>query len=153
MDCATLFCEWQGIANVFSSVFVRTTNKACHFAPVNLECGNIEQHRVTDGSVMAWARKAAKGNPFRLYFIHDCWQKSQDEFRSVSGRHYFAPISPNASELIGWRFTVRMDNNLTHTERSGKVMQQQSIENQLNLRKTKLKRKCEIVDESSFLAP
>ena len=75
-------------------------------------------------------------------------------FRAILSAH----IQPNASELIGRRFTVQMDNDPKHTAKATKeffkakkwnVMQWPSqlpdlnpIEHAFNLLKTKLKGKC-----------
>ncbi len=54
-----------------------------------------------------------------IYWWCDYWQKQQDEsevFRAILSAH----IQPNASELIGRRFTVQMDNDPKHTAKQPK---------------------------------
>ncbi len=63
------------------------------------------------GSVMAWACMAASGTG-SLVFIDDVTadkssRMNSEVFRAILSAH----IQPNASELIGRRFTVQMDND------------------------------------------
>ena len=72
------------------------------------------------GSVMAWACMAANGTG-TLVFIDDVTADkssriNSEVFRAISSAH----IQPNASELIGRRFTVQMDNDPKHTARATK---------------------------------
>ncbi len=110
------------------------------------------------GSVMAWACMAASGTG-SLVFIDDVTadkssRMNSEVFRAILSAH----IQPNASELIGRRFTVQMDNDPKHTAKATKeflkgkkwtVMQWPSqspdpnpIEHAFHLLKTKLKGKC-----------
>ncbi len=110
------------------------------------------------GSVMAWACMAASGTG-SLVFIDDVTadkssRMNSEVFRVILSAH----IQPNASELIGRRFTVQMENDPKHTAKATKeflkgkkwtVMQwpNQSpdlnpIEHVFHLLKTKLKGKC-----------
>ncbi len=110
------------------------------------------------GSVMAWACMAASGTG-SLVFIDDVTadkssRMNSEVFRAILSAH----IQPNASELIGRRFTVQMDNDPKHTAKATKeflkgkkwtVMQWPSqppdlnpIEHAFQLLKTKLKGKC-----------
>ncbi len=110
------------------------------------------------GSVMAWACMAASGTG-SLVVIDDVTadkssRMNSEVFRAILSAH----IQPNASELIGWRFTVQMDNDPKHTAKATKkflkgkkwtVMQWPSqspdlnpTEHAFNLLKTKLKGKC-----------
>ncbi len=72
------------------------------------------------GSVMAWACMAASGTG-SLVFIDDVTadkssRMNSEVFRAILSAH----IQPNASELIGRRFTVQMDNNPKHTAKATK---------------------------------
>ncbi len=110
------------------------------------------------GSVMAWACMAASGTG-SLVFIDDVTadkssRMNSEVFRAILSAH----IQPNASELIGRRFRVQMDNDPKHTGKATKeflkgkkwtVMQWPSpspdlnlIEHAFYLLKTKLKGKC-----------
>ncbi len=113
------------------------------------------------GSVMAWACMAASGTG-SLVFIDDVTadkssRMNSEVFRAILSAH----IQPNASELIGRRFTVQMDNDPKSfwRERSGllqwccntvdTLLQWPSqspdlnpIEHAFHLLKTKLKAKC-----------
>ena len=103
------------------------------------------------GCVMAWACMAASGTG-SLVFIDDVTadkssRMNSEVFRTILSAH----IQPNASELIGRRFTVQMDNDPKHTVKAKKwnAMQwpRQSpdlnpIEHAFHLLKTKLKGKC-----------
>lgn len=110
------------------------------------------------GSVMAWACMAANGTG-SLVFIDDVTadkssRMNSEVFRAILSAH----IQSNASELIGRRFTVQMDNDPKHTAKATKeffkakkwnVMQWPSqspdlnpIEHAFHLMKTKLKGKC-----------
>ena len=111
------------------------------------------------GSVMVWACMAANGTD-SLVFIDGVTADKRSRMNS----EVFWPmlsahiIQPNASELIGRRFTVQMDNDLKHTAKATKeffkakkwnVMQWPSqsldlnlIEHAFHLLKTKLKGKC-----------
>ncbi len=72
------------------------------------------------GSVMAWACMAASGTG-SLVFIDDVTadkssRMNSEVFRAILSAH----IQPNASELIGRRFTVQMDNDPTHNAKATK---------------------------------
>ncbi len=72
------------------------------------------------GSVMAWACMAASGTG-SLVFIDDVTadkssRMNSEVFRAILSAH----IQPNASELIGRRFTVQMDNDPNHTAKATK---------------------------------
>ncbi len=72
------------------------------------------------GSVMAWACMAASGTG-SLVFIDDVTadkssRMNSEVFRAILSAH----IQPNASELIGRRFTVQMDNDPKHTAKQPK---------------------------------
>ncbi len=72
------------------------------------------------GSVMAWACMAACGTG-SLVFIDDVTadkssRMNSEVFRAILSAH----IQPNASELIGRRFTVQMDNDPKHTAKATK---------------------------------
>ncbi len=72
------------------------------------------------GSVMAWACMAASGTG-SLVFIDDVTadkssRMNSEVFRAILSAH----IQPNASELIGRRFTVQMDNDPKHTAKATK---------------------------------
>ena len=69
---------------------------------------------------MVWACIAANGTG-SLVFIDDMTadkssRMKSEVFRAILSAH----IQPNASELIGWRFTVQMDNDPTHTAKATK---------------------------------
>ena len=71
------------------------------------------------GSVMVWACMAANGTG-SLVFIDDVTankssRRNSEVFRAIL---LSAHIQPNASELIGRRFTVQMDNDLKHTTKA-----------------------------------
>ena len=110
------------------------------------------------GSVMAWACMAASGTG-SLIFIDDVTadkssRMNSEVFRAILSAH----IQPNASKLIGRRFTMQMDNDPKHTAKATKevfkakkwnVLQWPSqspdlnpIEHAFHLLKTKLKGKC-----------
>ncbi len=110
------------------------------------------------GSVMAWACMAASGTG-SLVFIDDVTADKSSRINSeVFQAILSAHIQPNASEHIGRRFTVQMDNDPKHTAKATKeilkgkkwtVMQWPShspdlnpIEYAFHLLKTKLKGKC-----------
>ena len=107
---------------------------------------------------MAWPCMAANGTG-SLVFIDDVTadkssRMNSEVFRAILSAH----IQSNASELIGRRFTVQMDNDPKHTAKATKeffkakkwnVMQWPSqspdpnpIEHAFHLLKTKLKGKC-----------
>ena len=70
------------------------------------------------GSVMAWACMAANGTG-SLVFIDDVTadkssRMNSEVFRAILSAH----IQPNASEPIGRRFTVQMDNHPKHTAKA-----------------------------------
>ncbi len=72
------------------------------------------------GGVMAWACMAASGTG-SLVFIDDVTadkssRMNSEVFRAILSAH----IQPNASELIGRRFTVQMDNDPKHTAKATK---------------------------------
>ncbi len=72
------------------------------------------------GSVMAWACMAASGTG-SLVFIDDVTadkssRMNSEVFRAILSAH----IQPNASELIGRRFTVQMDNDPKRTAKATK---------------------------------
>src|SRR4029434_10164871 len=110
------------------------------------------------GSVTAWACMAANGTG-SLVFIDDVTADKSSRMNSEVFRAILsAQIQPNASELIGQRFTVQMDNDPKHTAKATKeffkakkwnVLQWPSqspdlnpIEHAFHLLKTKLKGKC-----------
>ncbi len=69
---------------------------------------------------MAWACMAASGTG-SLVFIDDVTadkssRMNSEVFRAILSAH----IQPNASELIGRRFTVQMDNDPKHTAKATK---------------------------------
>ena len=69
-------------------------------------------------SVMAWACMAANGTG-SLVFIDDVTadkssRMNSEVFRAILSAH----VQPNASELIGRRFTVQMDNDPKHTAKA-----------------------------------
>ncbi len=107
---------------------------------------------------MAWACMAASGTG-SLVFIDDVTadksrMMNSEVFRAILSAH----IQPNASQLIGRRFTVQMDKDPKHTAKATKeflkgkkwtVMQWPSqspdlnpIKHAFHLLKTKLKGKC-----------
>ncbi len=70
--------------------------------------------------VVAWACMAASGTG-SLVFIDDVTadkssRMNSEVFRAILSAH----IQPNASELIGRRFTVQMDNDPKHTAKATK---------------------------------
>ena len=70
--------------------------------------------------VMAWACMAANGTG-SLVFIDDVTadkssRMNSEVFRAILSAH----IQPNASELIGRRFTVQMDNDPEQTAKATK---------------------------------
>ncbi len=72
------------------------------------------------GSVMAWACMPASGTG-SLVFIDDVTadkssRMNSEVFRAILSAH----VQPNASELIGRRFTVQMDNDPKHTAKATK---------------------------------
>ncbi len=72
------------------------------------------------GSVMAWACMAASGTG-SLVFIDDVTADKSSRMNSeVFWAILSAHIQPNASELIGRRFTVQMDNDPKHTAKATK---------------------------------
>uniref|UniRef100_A0A8C6NVL2 Transposase Tc1-like domain-containing protein n=1 Tax=Nothobranchius furzeri TaxID=105023 RepID=A0A8C6NVL2_NOTFU len=71
------------------------------------------------GSVMVWACMAASGTS-SLVFIDDVTADKSSTMNSEVFRAISAHIQPNASELIGRRFTVQMDNDLKHTAKATK---------------------------------
>uniref|UniRef100_A0A667YPJ5 Transposase n=1 Tax=Myripristis murdjan TaxID=586833 RepID=A0A667YPJ5_9TELE len=68
------------------------------------------------GSIMAWACMTASGTG-SLVYIDDVTadgssRMNSDVYRAILSAH----IQPNATKLIGQRFTVQMDNDPKHTE-------------------------------------
>ena len=107
---------------------------------------------------MAWACIAANKTG-SLVFIDDVTAEKSSRMNSALFHAILsAHIQPNASELIGQRFTVQMDNDQKHTAKATKeffkakkcnVLQWTSqspdlnpIEHAFHLLKTKLKGKC-----------
>ncbi len=80
------------------------------------------------GSVMAWACMAASGTG-SLVFIDDVTadkssRMNSEVFRAILSAH----IQPNASELIGRRFTVQMDNGPKHCKSNQRVFEGKEVD-------------------------
>ena len=66
-------------------------------------------------SVVVWACMTAGGN-WSLAFIDNVTVGRSSRMNSEVYRAMLSPqIKPNAAELIGWCFTVQMDNDPNHT--------------------------------------
>ncbi len=63
-----------------------------------------------------------------IYWWCDCWQKQQDEFWSVSGNIICSYSDPNASEVIGRRFTVQMDNDPSILQSNQRVFEGKEVD-------------------------
>ncbi len=75
-----------------------------------------------------WACMAASV-PGSLVFIDDVTadkssRMNSEVFRAILSAH----IQPNASELIGRRFTVQMDNDPKHTAKATKVFEGKEVD-------------------------
>ncbi len=80
------------------------------------------------GSVMAWACMAASGTG-SLVFIDDVTadkssRMNSEVFRAILSAH----IQPNASELIGRRFTVQMDNDPSILQKQPKSFEGKEVD-------------------------